>query len=290
MNSTQAKQRISELSKWLKNWNASYHSGIGDAQNLTSEQARDALKRELETLEKQYPELILPDSPTQRVGAPLSEQLPPIKHLTQKKSLPDAFSQKEVEEWIERGKKFSSELGMFFCETKIDGLNITVHYEKGKFIRALTRGDGKIGEDVSHSIRTISDVPLELPEPINIEVSGEVFIPIEKFVEINQEREKNNEDLFANPRNAAAGTVRTLDPTISAKRGLKMIFYELGQNNLQNPPKSQSELFKFFQRIGLPIAPDNLYQKCVNIKEISEFFDKIGKIRDDLKFGIDGIV
>jgi DNA ligase (NAD+) len=293
----QAHSRILNLKKFLKNWNQKYFST--DKNPDISEAARDKLKRELEELEQKYPEFITTDSPTQRVGAPLTGKLPKIPHKTQKFSLADVFTLIELKEWQERVKKFAlMEKLEYFCELKIDGLNITAWYEKGKFVRALTRGNGKIGEDVSHAIRTIPSLPLQLTEPIDIEISGEVFLPKQAFEKVNakireqnlilKKQDKKELSEFANPRNAAAGTVRQLDPKISAQRNLEIFFYSIGENNLPNPPQTQAEVLTRLKKLDFLTAP--FFELKINLTGVENLFKKLEKQRDDFWFEIDGMV
>ncbi|MBU2652643.1 MAG: NAD-dependent DNA ligase LigA, partial [Bacteroidetes bacterium] len=229
MDKKEAKQRIESLKKWLKKWNYEY---FVLNRNDISEAARDKIKKELHELEDQFPEFVTPDSPTQRVGSVLSGKFAKIKHLRAKQSLMDCFSDEELEAWEERNQKLvPGEKLDYITEYKLDGLNLSLIYEKGKLHRAITRGDGVYGEDVTHSVRTIPSVPLELREiggakpedyPV-IEVSGEVYMSIKSFNELN----KSEGQVFANPRNAAAGTVRQLDPRVSADRKLDMYFYSI---------------------------------------------------------------
>ena len=229
MNKEDAKQRIEKLKAWLKDWNYQY---FVLNQNEVSEAARDQIKKELIELEEAFPDFVTPDSPTQRVGSVLSGKFAKIKHLRPKQSLMDCFSDEELENWEERNMKLvPGESLDYITEYKIDGLNLSLIYKKGRLHRAITRGDGVYGEDVTHSVRTIESVPLELREvggstlsdyPV-IEVSGEVYMSKAHFEALNQ----CEGQVFANPRNAAAGTVRQLDPGVSARRKLDMFFYSL---------------------------------------------------------------
>ena len=246
-----------------------------------SEAVRDSLKRELLELENQFPDLVTEDSPTRRVGSALSGKFAKTTHKTRKWSLKDAFSEEEVHEWGERlGRFLPGEIFDFVCELKIDGLNVTLWYEQGKLVKGLTRGNGKEGEDVTHAIRTIKSVPLVLEEPIDLEVSGEIFISKASF--------KKMEEDFVNARNAAAGTVRQLDPNVAASRDLDIFFYAIGENNLENPPKNQVELFATLKRLGLK-ANKNFEHKQT-IEEIVKFCHYWTEHRDDLPYEIDGVV
>ena len=297
MDTKQAQERILKLKKWLNEWNQKY---FNSGENLAvPESARDQIKRELEDLEKEFPQFIMPDSPTQRVGSVLTGKLPKIIHKTKKMSLGDVFSEVELREWATRAQKFIPlETAEYFCELKIDGLNVAVWYENGEFAKAITRGDGSIGEDISHAIRTIPSIPLRLPQKIDLEVSGEVFLPKKDFAAINSAIRAKNIELkkagkkelseFANPRNAAAGSVRQLDPAVSASRNLQMFFYTLGTNNSPNPPQTQKEIFDFFSEMGLPSSP-----YCESVPDISatqKLFKKWQKMRDSFDFDIDGVV
>ncbi|MFH1545926.1 MAG: NAD-dependent DNA ligase LigA [Patescibacteria group bacterium] len=297
MDKNQAKERIAKLKKWLQEWNQKYFSGSGET--VVSEGARDQIKRELEELEAQFPEFITFDSPTQRVGAPLSGKLPKITHKTRKMSLGDVFSITELKEWEERIRKFIPlEKPEYFCELKIDGLNVAVWYENGEFTRAITRGDGLIGEDITHAIRAIDSIPLKLNEAATLEISGEVFMPRAAFEKLNTKIHQKNKKLkaagkreiltFANPRNAAAGSVRQLDPAIAASRDLAMFFYTLGENNLQNPPRSQAEVLARFEKLGLSVSPH--HHLVYEISEIEKLFNGWKKQREQLPFDIDGVV
>ncbi|MFA5351990.1 MAG: NAD-dependent DNA ligase LigA [Candidatus Gracilibacteria bacterium] len=301
MDKRQASERISKLKKWLKEWNQEYFAGSNNP--AVSEEARNNLKRELEDLEKQFPEFITPDSPTQRVGIPLSGKLPKLAHKSRKMSLGDVFTFAELQEWEERILKFiPSEKVEYFCELKIDGLNVALWYEKGELTRALTRGDGVVGEDITHAIRTIHSIPLHLKKAISCEVSGEVFMPKAAFEKLNQNLKKQNEELlsagkkeiqlFANPRNAAAGSVRQLNPEIAASRDLAMFFYAMGEFRAEetkvSQPKTQQELLQLMSDLGLPVST---YHKLVtNLGDAEKLYKTWEKKREELPFDIDGVV
>lgn len=281
----EASQRIKILKQELQKWN--YHYFTLD-EEIFPEAARDSLKRELEDLEAKFPELITSDSPTQRVGSQLSGRLPKVTHLTRKQSLKDAFSITEVIEWEVRLQKIiPNRSWSYLVEPKIDGLNITVHYEEGVFRRAITRGNGQVGEDVSHTIKTIKALPLNLKEPHTIEISGEVYIARETFTMINE----NLDQQFVNARNAAAGTVRQLDPQIASDRNLEIAFYSLGQATLasgKSRPQTQADVIKFLQELKLPSSK---YTKvCTKVSEIETYYQEMQKKREKLAFDIDGLV
>ncbi len=279
MNLEEAQQRIQQLRKEILQRNHDYF--VLD-ESKVSEAVRDSLKRELVQLENEYPELITPDSPTQRVGSALSGRFPKVKHKSRKWSLADVFSVEELKEWEERVEKGISGEGKteFITELKLDGLNITLWYEKGALVKALTRGNGEEGEEVTHSIRTIQNVPLRLFEEVDIEVSGEVIIPKASFEPLRAEG-------FANARNAAAGTVRQLDPQVAAGRDLQMFCYELGASS-GAVPQTQSDILKWFQRLGLPVNKG--FEVHTSADSSLEYLKKWEEKREELPYEIDGVV
>lgn len=278
MKERDAKERIEKLKEKIKKLNYQYF--VLDKSEVP-ESVRDSLKKELIELEKEFPNLITPDSPTQRVGSALSGKFKKVNHITPKKSLADAFSGEEVREWQERIQKLvPGEKMEYVCELKIDGLNITVQYEKGKFLRALTRGDGITGEDVTHSVKTIESVPLSLKEEVDLEISGEVYLSKKAFEKMGDE--------FANPRNAAAGTVRQLDPKVAASRKLEIYFYELGANTLKNKPQTQEEVLGGLLDFGLRVNP--LTKKFQSINDVIKHLESWHEKRHKKPYEIDGIV
>ncbi len=285
MSKDEAKKRIEKLREKINDLNYKYF--VLD-QSEVDESVRDSLKRELIELESEFPQYITPDSPTQRVGSVLSGKFKKVPHKYQKKSLSDVFGYEEIREWHKRIRKMVPEEMEFVCELKIDGLNISVQYEKGIFVRALTRGDGKTGENVTHTVKTIQSVPLKLNEELDIEVSGEVFLPKKSFIRLNEEQEKKGAALFANPRNAAAGTIRQLDPKIASGRNLDMFFYHLNVEGDKQYAKTQEGALKTLRKLGLKIC--EYYKKVSSIDEIVSFCEDWGKHRDSLPFEIDGIV
>ncbi len=292
MNKTEAKQRINAIKKWLKEWNYKY---FVLNENEISEAARDQIKKELHELEKKYPELVTSDSPTQRVGSVLSGKFAKIKHLHPKQSLMDCFDDQELDAWEERNLKIiPGEKPSYITEYKIDGLNLTLIYKKGKLEKAITRGNGKFGEDVTHAVRTIKSVPLELQQikgvkldeyPL-IEASGEVFMSLSSFKKLNE----TSEQKFANPRNAAAGTVRQLDPQVAASRDLEMFFYMLRiqDESVLKKPTSQEEGLKLLKKLGLRV--NTSYKKHENLKSIKDEMKAAETKRDKIDYLIDGLV
>ncbi len=276
MNKREAEARIGKLRDEILKRNYEYFvlnkSGI-------NESVRDTLKQELIGLESQFPELITPDSPTQRVGSVLSGKFEKIKHKSKKWSLADVFSMEELKSWEDRVEKAVGKTP-YVTELKIDGLNITLWYKNGILEKAVTRGDGSSGEDVTHSVRTIKNLPLKLFENVDLEVSGEVYMPKSSFEKLQGE--------FMNPRNAAAGSVRQLDPSVASERDLRMYIYSIGENNLKNPPRKQSELLKRFMDLGLPVNPE--FQCHSSAADSMKYLEKWRKNREKLPYEIDGVV
>ncbi|QQR54859.1 NAD-dependent DNA ligase LigA [Candidatus Peregrinibacteria bacterium] len=282
MNKAEAKQRIHQLQKEILQRNHEYF--VLDESHV-SEAVRDALKKELIALETEFPEFITPDSPTQRVGTALSGRFPKVKHKSRKWSLADAFSVEDLKEWEERvekgvGEVLGEDKTPLITELKLDGLNITLWYEKGVLVKALTRGNGEEGEEVTHSIRTIKNLPLRLFEEIDLEVSGEVILPKAGFEPLRAEG-------FANARNAAAGTVRQLDPKVAASRDLQMYCYELGSSTAA-VPETQEGILQWFQKLGLPVNKG--YEVHDSAEASLAYLEKWQKQRDQLPYEIDGVV
>lgn len=275
VNKEQAKTRIEKLREEILRRNYEYF--VLDESHV-SEPVRDSLKRELIELENQYPEFVSQDSPTQRVGSILSGKFEKVPHKTAKWSLADVFSVDELKAWEERVYKAVGQ-AEFVTELKLDGLNITVWYENGLLVKAITRGDGKVGEDVTHSIKTIKNVPLRLFEEVDLEVSGEVIMPKASFEKLEG---------FANPRNAAAGSVRQLDPKVTASRDLEMYFYTLGENNLLDRLDTHEEVMQLLMRLGLPVNRN--YQVHKSAEDSIAYLENWQKHREELPYEIDGVV
>lgn len=286
MERSDAKNRIEILKKQLQQLNYDYF--VLDKTSV-SEAVRDSLKKELKTLENQYPEFITSDSPTQRVGSALSSKFAKIKHLSPKKSLDDAFSLNDLKDWENRiSKLVDHEPISYVAELKIDGLNITLIYEKGLLKRAITRGSGEFGEDVTHTIKTIASIPLKLNQPVDIEVTGEVFMPRESFDQLNKKQESEGKPTFMNPRNAAAGTVRQLDPLVAAERNLDAFWYQIGMNTVQETFHTHEEKLQLLKELGLKINP--YHKQLINESAVADYVEKWTKKRDSLPYEIDGIV
>ena len=262
-------------------------------QPLISDAEYDKLFRELLELERQYPELVTPDSPTQRVGAPPAEEFAPVEHAIPMLSLANCFNDEELEEWDDRVRRMlGGEPVEYVCEPKLDGLSVELVYVDGVFTVGSTRGDGRVGEDVTRNLRTIKQVPLRL-FPLNgkvprlLEARGEVYMEKEAFRRLNEERERAGEPLFANPRNAAAGSLRQLDPNVTASRPLKIFFYAMGRAE-GIEIRSQAELLTTFPKLGLPVNP--LWKLCKTLDEVKAFYRELLAMRHELPYEADGMV
>lgn len=294
MTKAEAKKRIIQLSREIQRHDESYY--VLDAPSI-SDAAYDALKRELIGLEQQFSDLVLPDSPTKRVGGAPLEKFTKVKHNILMLSLQDAMNEEEVYEWSKRTQKLlPSEKINYFTELKMDGLALSLIYRQGLLWRASTRGDGMIGEDITQNIKTIYTIPLRLkinglPLAIRavaekeIEIRGEVFMDRKSFARLNQQQIKNNESAFANPRNAAAGSVRQLDPKITAARKLNFYGYQLITDLEQTTHQQAHQFLKI-----LGFKENNYNHLCRDIDEVMKFYQKIKKIREQLPHEIDGIV
>jgi DNA ligase (NAD+) len=252
----------------------------------------EGLMDELKKIEDQHPELITSDSPTQRVAGQPADKFEKIIHQVPQWSFNDAFSAEDIEEWIERIMKIlEKELGErpkdldYVCELKIDGLHIVLTYEQGRLITAATRGNGKVGENVTQNIKTIQSVPLTLQEPVNIIVEGETWLSKKMLENINEERKKNNEPLYANPRNVAAGTIRQLDSSIVAKRKLVLTAYDISS---ANAPATQEEELERLKQLGF--KTDLHWRVCKNRDDILKFHSQWNSQKTSEDFWIDGVV
>ena len=310
MTKQKIKQRIGKLKNLINYHRYLYH--VLDRQEI-SEAALDSLKKELFGLEQQFPEFITSDSPTQRVGGKVRDQFVKVKHLVPMLSINDAFSEKDIQDWLDRNlkllaKKEQSEID-FYCELKLDGLAIELIYENSVFKTGSTRGDGTLGEEVTQNLKTIEAIPLRLREKAEIiedfkkeelwdvvkkiekddlpflTTRGEVFISKESFEKTNKFQRKLGLPIYANPRNLAAGSVRQLDPKITAKRDLDSYAYELITDLGQ---KTHEEKHKILKILGFKTNRHNKF--CKNLKEVSEYFKHVQKLRENLPLEIDGIV
>ena len=295
MDKQKAKQRIDELRALVEYHAKRYYD---DDEPEISDFEYDMLMNELKNLEKEFPDLITKDSMTQKVGGHVKEGFSQVNHEVPLQSLQDVFSIEELEEFDRRVKK---QLGLnnvdvenvenvglnYVVETKIDGLSVALEYVDGVFVRGATRGNGLIGEDVTENLKTIKNIPKKLNEKVNIIVRGEVFIGTKEFEEMNQEREVMGESLFANARNAAAGSLRQLDSKVTAKRPLDIFIFNV-QRLEGNTFNSHNEQLNYLKKLGFNVNP--IHDYCTSIDEAIKAVNKIGENRDSLTFGIDGAV
>lgn len=247
----------------------------------------DQMFAELKKLEKENPLFITPDSPTQRVGS-VSEKFFPHKHKYRLYSLDNTYEYEDLEDWY---KKIVKEYGgqELVCELKIDGLAMALTYENGIFVRGVTRGDGVTGEDITNNLKTIKAIPLKLFEPVSVEVRGEVYMPKESFEKLNEENLKNGEKLFANPRNAAAGSIRQLDSSITAKRDLSMFCYTaIFTGSVKNPPKTHYDSIMYLKKLGFKVNPN--VKLCKNADEAIQYCKEWDEKRFSLDYATDGVV
>lgn len=250
----------------------------------------DELVRRLLAVEAAHPELVAPDSPTQRVGATPSSLFAPVAHQVPMMSLENAFSFEELDAWGERLERRATRAGSFVCELKIDGVAMSLRYEKGTYVRAATRGDGRVGEDVTENVRTIADVPSQLrgEVPNIVEIRGEVYMPVSAFTSLNERQAEHGERLFANPRNSAAGSLRQKDPSITASRELALFSYDVGA--LEGGPGlgTHSETLRWLIDLGLPVNPE--IRTVDSLEGVRSFCRTWLDRRHDLDYEIDGVV
>ncbi len=279
-----ARKRVEVLRREINRHNYNYH--VLDQPEI-SDAEFDEMLQELQQLEEQYPRLQDPDSPTRRVGGEPLRAFETLEHKVPMLGLDNAFSEEDLDSFADRVKRLSGleEIG-YFCELKIDGLAVSLQYEDGLFRRGSTRGDGYSGENITQNLRTIRQIPLRLPEEISLEVRGEVYINKIDFEKLNRRREEEGLMVFANPRNAAAGSVRQLDPRLAAKRPLKLFLYGLGQHNLSL--STQEELLGYLEKMQLPVNPNRTI--CQGITEVKEYCRLWQDKKLKLPYEIDGVV
>ena len=265
---------------------ANYNYYVNDNPTI-SDFEYDKMFAELKELEGQNPLLITPDSPTQRVGS-TSKRFLPYKHKYRLYSLDNTYKYEDLEDWYQ---KIINEYGQqeLVCELKIDGLAIALTYEKGILVRGVTRGDGITGEDITNNIKTIKAIPLRLFEPVDVEIRGEIYMPKSSFNKLNKENLKNGEKPFANPRNAAAGSIRQLDSSITAKRDLSMFCYTaIFTKNMENQPKTHYDSINYLKKLGFKVNPN--IRLCNNAQEAVKYCQKWENKRFDLNYATDGVV
>ncbi len=286
MSATKPDARVDELRAQIEEANYRYY--VLDDPAITDAEF-DVLLRELIALEERYPELRTPDSPTQRVGAAAAERFAPYEHARPMLSLANAVSEAELRAFDERARKLAGGPVEYVCELKIDGLAIALDYERGAMVRGGTRGDGRTGEDVTPNLRTVKSIPLRLREmPAFVEVRGEVFLGKSDFEKLNATREKSGQPVFANPRNAASGGVRQLDPKLTAERRLSFFAYQIADLRDGVRLKTQWGSLELVKRLGFPVNPN--VRRASSMEDVVDYCRSWEAKRDDLDYEIDGVV
>lgn len=279
-----AEKRSAELRNELNQYSYEYY--VQD-QPSVEDFVYDKKYQELVEIETEYPDLITPESPTQRVGGKVLEGFEKVVHDIPLYSLNDVFSKDELIAFDERVKKAIGHAVSYCCELKIDGLSISLKYENGVFVQGATRGDGTVGENITENLKTVKSIPLRLKEPLSIEVRGECYMPKSSFVKLNHQREEEGKEVFANPRNAAAGSLRQLDTRIAAKRNLSTFLYTLADfGPLEST--TQDHALNEISRLGFRTNPE--HRVCETIDEVWAYIETFHETRDQLPYEIDGIV
>ena len=274
-------KRMNELVALLNRYATEYYTSDNPS---VSDSEYDRLYRELVELETAYPDQVLADSPTHRVGGKVLDGFEKYSHQYPLYSLQDAFSREELEAFDARVRKEVAH-PTYICELKIDGLSISLTYEKGILVAGATRGDGSVGENITENLKRVKDIPLILPEELDITVRGECYMPRASFDQVNQARQENGEPEFANPRNAAAGTLRQLDTAVVAKRNLATFLYQEASPSTRD---SQEKVLKHLEQLGFVVNPKRILAE--NIDEIWNFIQEVGQERENLPYDIDGVV
>ena len=274
-------KRMNELVALLNRYATEYYTSDNPS---VSDSEYDRLYRELVELEATYPDQVLADSPTHRVGGKVLDGFEKYSHQYPLYSLQDAFSREELEAFDARVRKEVAHPN-YICELKIDGLSISLTYEKGILLAGATRGDGSVGENITENLKRVKDIPLTLPEELDITVRGECYMPRASFDQVNQARQENGEPEFANPRNAAAGTLRQLDTAVVAKRNLATFLYQEASPSTRD---SQEKVLKHLEQLGFVVNPKRILAE--NIDEIWNFIQEVGQERENLPYDIDGVV
>lgn len=274
-------ERMKELVELLNRYATEYYTSDNPS---VSDSEYDRLYRELVELEKAHPDQVLPESPTHRVGGKILDGFEKYSHQYPLYSLQDAFSREELDAFDARVRKELDDV-TYICELKIDGLSISLTYEQGIFVAGATRGDGSIGENITENLKRVKDIPLSLPEKLDITVRGECYMPRASFDQVNQSRQENGEPEFANPRNAAAGTLRQLDTAVVSKRNLATFLYQEASPSTRD---SQEKVLKHLEQLGFVVNQRRLLAHSMD--EVWAFIQEIGRERDQLPYDIDGVV
>ncbi|MEK4701331.1 NAD-dependent DNA ligase LigA [Solibacillus sp. FSL R7-0668] len=282
---SEIEQRIAELNQLLHEYGYAYYV---EDKPLVEDSVYDQLLHELIALEEANPQFIYADSPTQRVGGAVLEGFQKVTHQTAMLSLSNAFNEAGLRDFDRKIEQAIGSNYSYVCELKIDGLAISLRYENGVFVQGATRGDGSVGEDITANLKTIKAIPLRLKEPVTIEVRGEAYMPKKSFEQLNARRTENGEELFANPRNAAAGSLRQLDPKIAASRNLSTFIYAIGGDGESYGISGHWEMLKYLEHLGFPSNKEREY--CETIDDVLSFIEKWTEARPNLAYEIDGIV
>lgn len=285
MDRIQLEKRVAELNRLLHEYGHAYY--VLD-NPLVSDAIYDQLLHELIALEKENPDLIYPDSPTQRVGGEILSGFQKVTHQYPMLSLGNTFNENDLNDFERRVRSVIGDHFSYVCELKIDGLAISLRYEDGLFVQGATRGNGTIGEDITENLKTVHSVPLRLKEPVTIEARGECYMPKRSFTNLNKARAEKGEELFANPRNAAAGSLRQLDPKIAASRNLSTFIYGIGSSGEAYGLTCHSDALDYMDQLGFQTNHER--RNCKNIKEVMAYIDEWTEKRPTLPYEIDGIV
>lgn len=277
-------KRVQELNGLLKEYGHAYY--VLDRPTVP-DSVYDSLMQELLSLEEANPDLIYPDSPSQRVGGEVLEGFSKVVHEYPMLSLSNVFNEEDIRDFDRRVQAGAGQ-ATYICELKIDGLAVSLKYENGTFVQGSTRGDGTVGEDITANLKTIRTVPLKLAEPVTIEVRGEAYMPKKSFKRLNEARDENGEEPFANPRNAAAGSLRQLDPKIAASRNLAVFIYGVGGDGAAHGQDSHSDSLEYLASIGFETNKKS--KRCKTIEEVLEYIESWQEQRQNLDYEIDGIV
>lgn len=284
MNQESIAKQVKELHQLLNKYGYEYYvldnPSVPDAEY-------DKLLQQLQELEEKYPEMITPDSPTQRIGGAVLSQFEKVRHQTPMLSLANAFSEADLRDFDRRVRQGIGDDFSYVCELKIDGLAVSLRYENGLLVQGSTRGDGTVGEDITANLKTIRSIPLRLKEPYSLEVRGEAYMPKRSFLKLNEIREEEGQMVFANPRNAAAGSLRQLDPRIAASRNLDIFLYGIGDFGTTGVTSHNAGLH-LLETLGLKVNKER--KQCHSIEEVLEYIEKWTNDRSQLDYDIDGIV
>lgn len=285
MDRKELEQKVAEYNRLLHEYGHAYY--VLD-QPTVPDHVYDKMLHELLAIEQEYPDLIYPDSPTQRVGGEILKGFNKVEHRYPMLSLGNAFSEADLKSFDERVRQSIGDNFSYVCELKIDGLAISLMYDNGLFVRGATRGNGSVGEDITENLKTVHSIPLRLKEPVTIEVRGECYMPKKSFTNLNKVRAEQGEELFANPRNAAAGSLRQLDPKVAAKRNLSTFIYAIGGSGEDYGLASHSDALDYLDQLGFNTNQER--KRCQTIEEVFAYIQEWTEKRPNLIYEIDGIV